>query len=368
MNKSSLNGGRISAGQMMLLFLLARVMHAMIYRTESFGSGTPMMIALLCATAVEAVAAIPAVYYFSAGGRDPAADLLGRYSPALRLCYSAYFAVIAGGTVAFFAGFIKNEFSEILRPAVVIILLIAAAAYCACLGIEGLARAGTVVFWMFALLFVVMAAVSEGGFEWLNIRPPLPSDSGQFWHYFIDNLSSAWWLPMLCALGSHLKKGAAAAAFGYLGSKLLIIGALLLLVTLVLWRYVDVLGYPIFALGAYAKTDFIQRFDAINMLVWAINCVIVISVYIFICSKASKRQRPAAVGFALAAGVLAAVGCKIRLRFDENWFLIFKLAGVAILGVAVPAAAEIKRLIGRFKDEKAPSYSGRSGSGADERV
>ena len=165
---------KISAGQLMLLLVLARIMHTMILRFDDFTSGVPLMLGLLVATAIEALAAIPAVLYFSAGGSDPAAEIGGRFAPAVKALYSVYFIVIAGGTIALFTEFLQNEFSHTVAPIAAILLLAAAAAYCACLGIEGIARAGTVVFWLFAVMFVLMAAVNEGDFNWLNVRPFVP--------------------------------------------------------------------------------------------------------------------------------------------------------------------------------------------------
>ena len=333
---------KISPAQLMILLVLARVMHTMIFRSERFGTGVPMMLGLLLSTAIEAVLALPAVIYFTCGGADPAEYLAGRFGVWLRVLYSGYFAVIGGATAALFTGFLESEFADITRPLIAMALLTAAAAYCSCGGIEGLARAGAVVFWLFAVLFAVMAAVNEGGFDMLNFSPMTSSDMPVFWRYVFENLSSAWWLPMLCALGVHLKKGAAAASFGYLGLKLIITEALLFLITAVLAGYVDVLGYPIFALGAYAKSDFIQRFDAINMLVWAINCVTVTAVYIYIISKPAGSAPPACAVSALAVLLIAAAVYRSGLKFDDPAFLIFKAAGVVILGVLVPSAAGIK--------------------------
>lgn len=340
---------KISWGQLMLLLLLSRLMHTMIFRFDDFTSGTPIMLGLLVTTAVEAVISVPAVIYFQSGGISPTREIAGEKSKWLELLYSAYFTVIAGGTFALFAEFLHKEFSDTVAPVAAIILLALVAAYCAILGIEGLARAGTVVFWLFAALFLLMSSVSEGHFEWLNIRPLAEGDGRVFWDYIVESLSSAWWIPMLCVLGGHLRRGVWKAAYGFLAMRTVIIEELLLLITLVLWRYIDVLGYPIFALGAYAKSDFIQRFDAINMLIWALNCVLVAAVYVFISAKPSGKTRPASIFFALLAAAFAIYEYKRGLRYDEAWFLWFKLAGIALLGVAIPSAALILKFVRKKK-------------------
>ena len=333
----------------MLLLLLARVMHTMIYRFDNFTSGTPIMLGLLVTTVIEAVLCLPAVIYFSHGGTDMPREIAGHRSKLIELLYSVYFTVIAGGTVALFAEFLHNEFSRTVTPIVAIIMLAAVAAYCAVLGIEGLARAGTVVFWLFAAFFIWMAVVSEGEFNWLNIRPMIPGDAPQFWNYVLESISSAWWIPMLCILGSHLRNGAWKSAAGFLALKLVITEALILMITLVLWRYTYVLGYPIFALGAYAKSDFIQRFDAINMLIWALNCALVVAVYIFISAKPAGGTRTASAAFAALAAAFAIYEYKRGLRFNEPWFLMIKLGGILLLGIIIPIAALTLRVIRKKK-------------------
>lgn len=340
---------KISWGQLMLLLFLTRLMHTMIYRFDDFTSGTPIMLGLLVTTAVEAVVALPVVLYYSSATQSPIRELAGEKSKWLGILYSAYFAVIAGGTLALFAEFLHKEFTDTVSPVAAVILLAAVAAYCGILGIEGIARAGTVVFWLFAALFLLMASVNEGQFEWLNIRPLVAGDGQIFWKYIVESLSSAWWVPMLCILGEHLHRGVWKAAYGFLAMKTVIVEVLLLLVTLVLWRYIGVLGYPIFALGAYAKSDFIQRFDAINMLVWAINCTLVVSVYVFIAAKSSNKTRTASVFFAALASAFAIYEYKRGMRYDEPWFLWFKFVGIALLGIAIPIAALALRAVRKKK-------------------
>lgn len=340
---------KISWGQLMLLLFLSRIMHTMIFRFSDFTSGTPIMLGLVVTTVIEAVIALPAVLYYRNASQSPVRELAGKNSKWLGFLYSAYFTVIAGGTLALFAEFLRREFADTVSPVVAIVLLAAVAAYCGILGIEGIARAGTVIFWMFVALFFLMASVSEGHFEWLNIRPLIPGDGKTLISYAVESLSSAWWIPMLCILGEHMRRGAWKAAYGFLALKLAIIELLLLLVTLVLWRYVGILGYPIFALGAYAKSDFIQRFDAINMLIWALNCALVVAVYIFISAKPSGKTKSASVFFAALASAFAVYEYKRGIRYDEAWFMWFKFTGIVLLGIAIPTAALILRTVRKKK-------------------
>ncbi len=343
---------KITPGQLALIFLLARIMHTMLYRFDSFASGTPLMAGQLLSTAAEAVLCVPAAVFFT---KFPGAKIFegGLPARAVSVFEAAYFTVIAGGTVALFAEFLQNKFSGTVFPAAAIVILCAAAAYCAGGGLEGIARAAAVVFWLFAALFAVTAVLSEGKPDTLNLLPFDGESAKAAAEYFVESLSSAWWIPMLAALSESLRSGAAKAAAGFLILKLAIIETLLLLITLILWRYVGVLGYPILALGAYAKSDFVQRFDAINMLVWTVNCAIVCGAYVFIAARPFKKPKAGAIAMSAAAAVFGLWQYRRGLRFNEPWLIAFKLFGIFVLGTLLPLLG----LIIRHSKNKKEAYA-----------
>lgn len=333
---------KISRGQMFVVLILTRIMHTMIFHAAGFKIGTPIMLTLLFTTLIEIVAAVPVIILFRGGGKDVAGEIAGesRAAVVIRLIYSGYFLFIAAGTLMNFAEFMHTEFKRVVSPLLVIVIIALAAAYCAYLGIESLARAGTVVFWAFLVLFITMAAVSEGEFDVLNLLSVTKNDIPRMIDYALRDLSSSWWLPMLCSLGEYLRDGVKTTVFGYLLSKLLLIETLLLLVTLVLWTFSDVLGYPMLALGAYAKTDFIQNFDAINMFVWSLNCVIVNGTYLFAAVQAFGKKRRGL--YCLISAVIVIITAEAyELYFSVNDVLTFavKITGIAVLGVIAPIAA-----------------------------
>lgn len=336
---------KISSGQMYVLLILARIMHTMIFHAKEFKIGTPVMLALVFTTIIESVMSIPLILLLKDGGCDPVSIIAGngRLAVFVRFLYSAYFLFISAGTLMYFAQFMKAEFNKTASPTAVIIVLTLAAAYCAYLGIEGTARAGTIVLWAFMVLFVVMAAVSEGEFERLNLLPVTLKDTDKILDYAVRDLSSSWWLPMLASMGAYLKNGVGKTVGGYLISKFLILETLMLLVTLVLWNFVGVLGYPMLALGAYAKTVFIQRFDAINMFVWCLNCVIVNGTYLFISAQSFGESRRK-IGVA-ASSAVAAIGAVViflmNLGLNDGVAFVIKLSGIVLLGVIIPLAAVI---------------------------
>lgn len=351
---------KISSGQMFVLLILARIMHTMIFHAKDFQMGTAMMLTLVITTALEILLSIPIILLLKNGGCDAVSIIAGnsKLAYAIRLIYSAFFLFISAGTLMYFAQFMKTQFDKAVTPVMVIIILTVAASYCAYLGIEGTARAGTIVLWTFLILFVVMAAVSEGEFDTLNLLPVTLNDVPKMLEYAIKDLSSSWWLPMLAALGPYLKNGVGKTVAGYLISKLVIIETLLFLVTLVLWNFVNVLGYPMLALGAYAKTVFIQRFDAINMFVWCLNCVVINGAYLFISAQSfGENKRKAGV---LVSSVLAAVaGIAALLKnfnFNDSLSFAIKSAGIIVLGVIIPAIAVVIRKIKSGRNKNAQHF------------
>lgn len=348
---------KISSLQMYAILILARIMHTMIYFTASTEVGTGQMAALVFTTAIEFFAAMPLISYISEGGGDIPADISGDRqgksfaARLIRLLYTLFFLFISSGTLTYFADFMQAEFPEIASPYIVIFILAAVGCYCARLGIEGIARSGVIVLGVVFVLVVTMAAVSEGDFDHLNLEPVTPEDVPGILEYTVKDLSAAWWLPMFAALAPHLSGSAKKTAAAYLISKLVILEGLFLLVILMLWNFVNVIGYPILALGAYAKTDFIQHFDSINMFVWTLTCIIVNGTYFFIASgKGEKRPKTAKI---IAVGLIAAVGAclsyNLSLSYRNAAALTIKLCGIVGLGILLPCAAIISRKIRSFK-------------------
>lgn len=329
---------KISTGQFFIVIMLSRIMHVMLYRVDNFTSGTPLMLGLLISTGIEILLALP-VFIFLIKKDDilESTNRSKKIKLTVKLIAAAYFIFVSGATLMLFAEFMASEFTLITSPVLVIVALAIAAAYCAKLGIEGVARAGTVVFWVFVLLILLMAVVNKGQYEPLNIIPVRRSDFDAMWQYVAWDISSCRWLPLSVALAKYLKQGAQKAAVGYLVTKVVLIEAILLIITMVLWTFVDVPGYPILALGVYSKTDIIRRFDAVNMLVWAINCVIVNAVYLNIASDFGKKRNAFSVGVpAILAAAFAILYYKKTIFITDDIRNIIMLSGIVLLGVLTP--------------------------------
>ena len=323
---------KISAGQTFVLLFMSRVMYMMLFRAERFDAGTPYMLTQLFTTIIECLAVVPIVALFNAeqklGVREN--EMFTKFENAL---FCIYFLFISVSTQVRFAGFIHQGFSEALRPWAVALIISLVSCYCAFGGIESLARVGTVVLWIFLALFGLLAIINDGNPDFLNITPITVNDLPTMLDYGIDELSSNWWLPLLVSLRPYLRKGIGKVAYGYLVAKFVMVEILILLVTLILWRYFAVASYPMLALGSYAKTEFVQHFGAINMLVWSLNCILVNGVYLFTSARGKKILIPVFSAISVAVAIIC---YNLALPFDSRPILTIKLVGIVALGIILP--------------------------------
>lgn len=331
----------ISLWQVFVLLMLGRIMYSMLYQAQGFTSGTPMMWGQLFATLIEAVIAIPLLIFLSKG--EPLAQSISRneaVQAVVKGCFAVYFVGLFSMMLCSFAKFMHNQFSVIGSPVTVILILAAASAYCASLGLEGLARAAGIVFWCVMILIVSMALLSEGKPNSLYLQPMTAQDTATMLEYMKESRGSSWWLPMLASLAGELKKDSWKAGIGYLVGKLVFVELLILAVTLILWRFINIPGYPILALGAYAKTDFIQRFDAVNMFVWTLNCVIVGGSYLYSSSGVGKAHPKACILlFSAISAALACIQYYASAPIQNGLSVAFRGWGTLVLGGVFPAVA-----------------------------
>ena len=323
---------KISAGQTFVLLFMARVMYMMLFKASRFDAGTPYMLTQFFTTVVECLAVVPVVMLFNAE-KKLGINQNEMFTKLENALFCIYFLFISVSTLVRFASFIHQGFSEALRPWTVVLVISAVSCYCAFCGVESLARVGTVVLWIFLGLFVLLAVINDGKPDFLNITPVTVNDLPTMLDYGIDELSSNWWLPLLVSLRPYLRKGIGRVAFGYLAAKFIMVEVLILLVTLILWRYFAVASYPMLALGSYARTEFVQHFGAINMLVWSLNCILVNGVYLFISARGKKIFMPILAVISVSVAIIC---YNLALSFDSRPILTVKLIGIVLLGIIVP--------------------------------
>ena len=334
---------QISHSQAYVLLILARLLHTMIYFHGEMRMGAWILASILISTAIETLLCLPLLALLSRFG---GVGELIRRSPVYGFLCAAFFLFLSSGSVTHFTRFMQTEFPQVLPPVAVMLVTAAAAVYCSCLGVQALARAGTIVFAAFAVLLVSMALVSEAKPDMLNMIPVTEADMPDLWRMVLHDLSSSRWLVMLPCLAPGIRDvrtGAKKTAAAYLVTKLVILELLAALTILLLGNFVRIIGYPILAIGAYARTDFIRHFDAVNMFVWSLNCILVNGVYIFLAASkmpAKSPSKPNVVGAVICGAVVFAAAYAsygTGLDYNSNAANAVKGAAVLALGVAAPA-------------------------------
>lgn len=333
---------KIGTGQLFALLALSQIMYTMLYRTQTFSSGMPLMLGQLIVTAIEALLCIP-VLIFSARGVSVTDALGGKLSCIAKALYSIYFTLAFASLVSDFTGFIYSEFPDVAYFLLAAAVIAIACTYCAYLGIEGLARAASVVFVIVIILVAAMTFLSDGRPNSLYLQPMTNSDSRDMLNYIAKELSVNHPLVMLAVLSGNIraeKKSGIKAGIGYLLFKLVFTECLIYAVTVILWRYVNIPGYPILALGAYAKTDLIRRFDSINMFVWTLNCALTGGGYI-ICGTLpfNKKSVIAVGGIGLCLGLGLFCG---TVATDSGIIAWVNISLMVLLGTLLPIVALIK--------------------------
>ncbi len=320
---------KIGTGQLFCLFALTRIMYSMLYHTTRFTSGTPLMLGQLAATVIETALCIPMLLCLARGITLP---------NWLRWIYSGYFILLLADMLSDFMGFMSGEFPDIAPAWAIAAALVLLWGYVSSLGIEGIARSGVIVFWLVIAFVIAMSLVSEGKIHPEYLTPMTKADLPTMAAYGIEELSANWWLPMGTVLCEYTKKTGYRAGIGYLAFKLLFVEGLIFGVTVILWQYMNVAEYPILALGAYARTDFIQQFDAVNLFFWTLNALIVGGGVVF-CGNPIKSKWAGYLVAAIGGGVALASFYEL-LPIPYLWI---RLVGSVLLGAAVPLGLVIWR-------------------------
>lgn len=330
---------KIGSGQLFALLALSRIMYTMLYRTQNFSSGTPLMLGQVIATAIEILICLP-VIIFSLRGISVADAFGTRFSRAVKGIYCIYFTLAFATLLCDFTRFIYSEFPGVASPLLAGAAVAVACSYCAHLGTEGLARAASVVFVIVILLVAAMTLLSDGRPNSLYLQPYTDADGANMIEYIAKELSANRWTVMLAVLSGNIsaeRKSGLKAGIGYMVFKLVFVECLVYAVTVILWRYVNIPGYPILALGAYAKTDLIRRFDSVNMFVWTLNCALTGGGYILCGTLPFDKKSVIGVG---GVGLCLGLGLfGLGVSCDSGVIAWINIAFMVLLGTLLPLVA-----------------------------
>ncbi len=349
---------KISSWQLLILLFLSRIFIAITYFTLEDISPSVMMSTSAISVATDMVLVIPAIFLYKNYPDEnviiSAFKVSKIFGIILTVLYFIFAVFMIFRTVRFFLYFFENAFSNLLPTLVVGVMLIAAAAYVAHLGIEAAARSSSIVFAVFILLLIAVVATTAEDFDITNYYVE-HIDTNDVFGGIVSGLSRSSEIVVLVLVLPYLKTGITKSVYGFLLLKLLFVEMIILLCMLFLGGYMEAVQFPFFTVCSFAKAPFVDRLDAIFLVVWTLIGVIKLSLFTISLRPASVLLKPLQ-NSAVTNLVPFVLGGAPALYFAYKEQMIIPLldneltaAAIVLLGTVIPLVVLILR---RFKREK----------------
>jgi hypothetical protein len=230
-----------------------------------------------------------------------------------------------------FQSFLGDRFFKSANPYIWLGVFLIICVYCAAVGIEGIARSSTAVFVILISMIIIMAVTSARDFNPLNIY--FERGQSTLMRAVIDELAKNSEIVALAFLCKYVPKHFGRTVGGLFIGKIILTLAVLLLIQGVLGDFAMMTDYPFLAVGAYAGVNFLQRADAVYLVVWTMTAVLKTALYLNICAGLLEELFPKLRG---KAAISAIVVYALSLPFlRDNTTL------TAVYGAAPFAAAQL---------------------------
>ena len=274
------NTKKIGWGQFLLLLFMCRAFALMTFTPlYSAGGGLSLqMTASAVSAVVQAVLLIPTVM-LKKSATGAALEKNKAFGIFAAVLYLLFFLFYTAGSLLHFQNFLQARFFSTSDSRLWIAALLVVCVYCACRGIEALGRSGVLLFWLFIAALIIMCISSAQDFELDNIGFGTDISRGLF-SAVMDDLARSGEICAAAFLAGHVREKLRCGVYGLLASKLLLIEAVTLLITAVLGDFAVLADYPFLSVGTFGGTRFIQRGDALYLIVWTVAAVINISLFI----------------------------------------------------------------------------------------
>ena len=315
----------IGWGQLLLLLFMCRVFTLMTF-VPFAGSDETLTVHITAAAigaVIQGILLIPVVIL-----KGSVTGLtLQKNKPAgiiLTALYLVFFLFYTSGSLIDFRGFLNAKFFPTADSVLWIGVLLIVGVYCGCLGIEALGRSAVLLFWIFIASLVIMCISSVHEFDTANLNFGFTSAEGLF-SAVLEDLSRNGEICALAFLAGNVRERLRCGVYGLLVSKLVLISSATLLITAVLGDFASLTQYPFLAVGAFGDARFIERGDALYLIVWTITAIINIALFLHI-----------------SAGLIGEVFPKCRFRTTISAVVVFAMTTCFTLtGLSFPQVYDI---------------------------
>ncbi len=349
---------KISSWQLLILLFLSRIFITITYFTLEDISPSVMMSTSAFSVAADMILVIPTIFLYKKYPDEnvirSAFEISKIFGVILFVLYFIFAIFMIFRTVRFFLYFFENAFLNLLPTIVVGILLIAASAYVAHLGIEAAARSASIVFVSFILLLIAVVFTTAEDFDISNYYVE-PIGTSDIFSGIVNGISRSSEMVVLVLLLPYLKNGIGKSVYGFLLIKLLFVEMIVLLCMLLLGGYIEAVPFPFFTVCSFAKAPFVERLDAVFLVIWTLMGVIKLSLFTISLRPASVLIKPFSSKMAtnLAPFVIGGIPA-LYLAYKEQMIIPLldnelTAAAIVLLGTVIPLAVLILR---RFKREK----------------
>ena len=332
----------ISTGQLAALIVIYRISTLMVY-IPLVGQGcstAEQLCALAVSSLIQTVMLIPAVIcsekgILPDGFRNKALNI------AADIIYSLYFMLVTAGTLVRSVHFMDSRFGNNVPVAVTAAMFTAVCLYCAYCGIEGIARGTMFTLVFFVIMCMVMAYGNKDVMTIENIG--MRFDTGNFMKAVYGDISRSPELTLLCCMAGYTSGKYRRAVLGANIGRFFVTAAVTAAVFIVLGDYVYMCEYPFLKLGSAAGVNFLQRIDALYMVVWVLAAAAGMSAMIFTASEKLRDGMKLGKRTAYILTVLlifAAAAAVYRGKTDKGLITaVSSLPVQAVTAVVIPSAA-----------------------------
>lgn len=359
---------RIGNMQLLILLFLSRLFNTLTHipGMGSTVSGTAMLYSNLIGAGVLLLVFLPLIVMANRfPERSVVMNLRAGFGGFGSLCgglYYAFLVLLAAQTLAQFQLFMTDAVFPEASVWVIILPILLVAAYAAHVGIEGIARAGFLIFLAFWAAFALIILSSVPNIEIYNVVP-LEQDAVREILQGVYAVVSRSAEPVLfCLLLPYAgnKTFYAAAGFTVLSFSTQEIIAFFILTVLGSFSYSQT--FPFFSLASMSEISVFQRMDALYMGIWVFVAFIRLSLLLLLASDIIKfilpdRKNGERHRYGLAATVVIVLLAAIPACFSIgtltfSYQFLFSGVPILLLGVLLPAGALLKAEYSKRKEKR----------------
>ncbi len=293
--------GKVSSMQIVLTLVVCKLFAVITYTpvyTEK-AEITAVFLGGVVSTLILLAAATPVILLFRKT-QDDILTLSYRLNPGFG--FIVFILLLIGvlaaavDTMVDFQFFMVNAVFPDASRFIILITLMIAAFYASLMGLEGIARTGTILFLIVLIALVTIAFTLHNRINLLNLKPvlyePVKSILSVAWQDTARNME----LLIFMMVVPNIKGKAAKSLLGYILLISVLLCTISFLVATVLGEFTFRQIFPFYMIASVVDSKIIRRFDAIHMTLWVITAFLRTSLFLLTATSLLKRVLPYHIG------------------------------------------------------------------------